>query len=108
MESRVILTKEGTRNEQGAGERERRERNQHDIKEAIERDDGRILDTLRATIAMTYRKGISFYDDKHRKREAQHGEVKTKLIRDTARRKSEREERKSRRKAPRTMHQQEH
>ena len=57
---------------------------------------------------MTYRKGISFYDDKDRKREAQHGEVKTKLIRDTARRKSEREERKSRRKAPRTMHQQEH
>jgi hypothetical protein len=39
MESRVSLTKEGTRNEQGAGERERRERNQHDIKEAIERDD---------------------------------------------------------------------
>jgi hypothetical protein len=86
MESRVSLTREGTRNEQGAGERGRRERNLHNIREAIERDDGRILDTLRATIAMTDCEGVSFYDDKDRKREAQHGEVKTKLIRDTARR----------------------
>jgi hypothetical protein len=90
MESRVSMTREGARSEQGAGEKERRERNQQNIREAIERDDERILDTLRAAMEMADRKGVSFYSEKDRERQAQHGEHKTKLIRDTARHKSER------------------
>jgi hypothetical protein len=72
----VSMTREGIRNEQGGGERERRERNQQDIREAIEGDDERILDTLRAAMEMADRKGASFYSEKDRERQAQHGEHK--------------------------------
>jgi hypothetical protein len=91
MGSRMSMTREGARSEQGAGERDRRERNQQEIREAIERDDERILDTIRAAMAMADHKGVSFYSEKDLERLAQHdGEHKTKLIRDTTRRKSER------------------
>jgi hypothetical protein len=84
MESRMSMTGEGARSDQISGERERRERNQQDIREAMKREDERILDRIRAAIAMAAHNGASFYSENDLERLAQHdGEHKTRLIRDT-------------------------
>jgi hypothetical protein len=104
----MSMTGDGARSDQVSEERERRERNQQDIREAMEREDERILDSIRAAMAIAAHNGASFYSEKNLERLAQHdGEYKTRLNRDTTRRKSERYGRKSRGKAPRTVHQQE-